>query len=229
MTFGYPTLAALKQRRDEYSYPTVGLGGSLEDPSEVRFSTLLSMESHHLELLGSSEPSNVVLGYLSVLYWGHYSGSNGPNAQRAAAKVRLALASINKTPVTTYASVIGGCRGLLNDGKPGQALLQATKLPQMQAAFASKLCTFLNPSQCGVIDSVIAANHPELGFSLDKLGYVRTSRLNAKKYDEYCEGLVKMAAKLNALDLSFRWMDRDRTKHDWRAVDVERALYGQAG
>ena len=226
MVFKYPDFATLKQRRDQYSYPTVGLRGSVQERIEIGFSSVILMEAYHLELLTSAEPSTQVLGYLSVLYWGHYSGSKGSNPGRAAAKVTLAVNGMKSGQVETYASLIKRCSELLEEGSWGQALIRATRLPQMQAAFASKLCAFLKPLHCGVIDSVIAEKYPGLGFSLDKNGYVRTNQFNAVKYDEYCEGLKEVADQLNGESNNFCWTDRDGRPHSWRAVDVERALYG---
>jgi hypothetical protein len=58
--------------------------------------------------------------------------------------------------------------------------------PQLKFAFASKVCAFILPEKCGVVDSVIVAAHPQLGFEVDPRGYVRKNKANADRYTEYC-------------------------------------------
>jgi len=87
------------------------------------------------------------------------------------------------------------------------------------------VCAFMKPTQCGVIDSVIAANRPEFGFAVNHGGFVKPTLANKDRYQAYCERLVTEARELNTMGPAYKWQDRDRTQHEWRAVDVERALY----
>src|SRR2546422_8860798 len=62
--------------RNAYLYPAVGLAGSLESWRQVPFSSTCQMDCHHNELLVSHENVKTVLGYLSTIFWGHYSGQD---------------------------------------------------------------------------------------------------------------------------------------------------------
>jgi len=234
------TATAYLARRNSYSYPAVGLGGSLERPVERKFSSLAAMENHHRTLLRSDDDASAVLGYLSVLYWGHYSGqrqiSLGP---RALSRVRLAKEGTNRERnghserlrgvadlgVPMVAAIIRKAVGLVDTGRCGEALEALSSLPQLNFAFASKVCAFILPEECGVIDSVIAAAYPQLGFERDPGGYVRKNKANAERYTKYCAFLAAEANRLNAKGREFMWRDLDGARSPWRAVDIERAMY----
>jgi len=99
-----------------------------------------------------------------------------------------------------------------------------TELPGLQFAFASKVVAFLRPETCGVIDSIIAGKFNKFGFALAGK-YVRNSRENGNRYDAYCDFLTNTAAGLNAQGEHLKWTDRDGARHEWRAIDIERAMY----
>jgi hypothetical protein len=234
------TASAYLARRNQYSYPAVGLGGSIARSVQRKFASLTAMENHHRTLLRSEDDARAVLGYLSVLYWGHYSGqrqrSLGP---RALSRVRLAkegadrrrnghverIRGVADLGVPVVAAKIRRAVGLVDTGQYGEALKALSYLPQLNFAFASKVCAFILPERCGVIDSVIAAAYPHLGFERDPGGYVRNNKTNADRYTKYCEFLAAEASKLNAKGHDFRWRDLDGAMRLWRAVDVERAMY----
>src|SRR5438093_13525641 len=71
------TAAEYVARRNAYAYPAVGLGGCLITLAQRTFLSIRSMENHHRFLLRSQDDESAVLGYLSVIYWGHYSGQDG--------------------------------------------------------------------------------------------------------------------------------------------------------
>jgi hypothetical protein len=98
-------------------------------------------------------------------------------------------------------------------------------LPQLGPVFASKVCAFLAPAKCGVIDSIIASKYPQFGFSIDSKGYVKGTATNIRHYDSYCAFLRDQAQDLNRAGDDFLWKDRDNTSQRWRAVDVERAIF----
>ena len=78
--------------RNAYSYPAIGLDGTLQHYTDRRFPSLVAMEDYHHKLLRSQNDNDSCLGYLSVVYWGHYSGQDQVvRSQRALGKVRLAL------------------------------------------------------------------------------------------------------------------------------------------
>lgn len=106
-----------------------------------------------------------------------------------------------------------------------EALKLLRHLPQLGIPFASKICTFLVPEKCGVIDSVIAEKYPAFGFSVTGKGYVKNSSSNSNLYGSYCSFLQEQAEMLNLEGEALLWQDRDNVRRYWRAADVERALY----
>ena len=78
-------------RRNACSYPAVGLAGSVESWREVSSSSTYQMDCHHNGLLVSAENGKIVLGYLSTIFWGYYSGQDRVlRPARAQGKARLA-------------------------------------------------------------------------------------------------------------------------------------------
>lgn len=226
--------------RNSYAYPSVGLDGTLTSFAHCNFSTTQSMEHYHQTMLRSIKDEQCVLGYLSVIYWGHYSGKNGKSlANRALGKVKLAkkgfarksngrterILGVEDIGVAEVATCIREATDFLDSFSYNDAVIHLTRLPQLGFAFASKVCSFLQPDHCGVIDSVIARKFDEFDFNLNGGKYVRTSKINADKYMDYCGFLSKEAKILNDLGPDFMWRDLDGSLCSWRAVDVERAIY----
>lgn len=210
--------------RNAYAYPAIGLKGGSR---HCKFPSDSALEHHHRRLLRSFLNEKVVSGYLSVIYWGHYSGANGRTRQNfALAKVRKARDGIARHRLYVP-GVIRHADRLIQAGDLGKALKHLTMLPQLGVAFASKICAFLSPERCGVIDSVIVEKYPQFDFEIDGKGYVRNTRKNVIQYAKYCKLLGRKAADLNSRGLRFRWRDRDRKTYIWRAVDAERAMYCQ--
>jgi len=230
-----------KSRREAYSYPTVGLAGSLSSHQHKYFASTIALDEYHRDLLRSEREEKALLGYLSVIYWGHYASSDGRNlAARAAARVTMARdgqlfkhnASVCRrrgladfAPGAAFDTLQRAVVAL--DGKKNSnAVRILCELPQIQFAFATKLCAFIKPDSCGVMDSVLATRLPQFGFTVSKQGYVRLNQENLGRYDRYCAYLTKTALELNLEMEHSRWVDRDQTQHAWRALDVERALFG---
>ncbi|MBU2858386.1 hypothetical protein HF289_16485 [Acidithiobacillus ferrooxidans] len=229
----------MQTQRNAYAYPTVALGGALGNFTVENFPGTQTLDQYLNELLSSPSDESRVLGYLSVIFWGHYSGQDGRIRQeRAFGKVGLAYNGQNRVVrdrpqrmrgvldigVGVAAGYISTAANHIQNNEFAYALATLSRLPQLQIAFASKVCAFINPQQCGVIDSVIAENHPRFGFTLVN-GYVQNNVQNRNRYGHYCAFLQETAKELNA-DLQFSsWTDRDHNQHEWRAVDVERALY----
>jgi hypothetical protein len=226
--------------RNAYAYPAVGLNGCLASYAHRTFASIRSMEDHHRALLRSPDDATAVFGYLSVIYWGHYSGQDGVvRGPRSLGKVLLAKDGMNRKRkgciervrgvadigVSTVGERIRQATSLVDEGHFGDALKILSCMPQLNFAFASKVCAFLLPESCGVIDSVIAASYRRFGFEVDSGGYVRKNNTNATNYTSYCEFLSNEAQVLNLHGVAYMWRDLDGTLCPWRAVDVERALY----
>lgn len=231
----------LKRNREAYSYPPVGLTGTIGRHVHIEFNASSQLDEHHGQMLRSTQDEQVLLGYLSVLYWGHYSTSTGrTNSARALSKVQAAVNGSNYirlgvacrrrglidfTPSEAVRLLREATR-LVDLGRFGEAVRVLCALPQLQFAFASKVVAFLAPSTCGVIDSVVAQKQPAFGFKLQGR-YVSAVNENFRHYEVYCDCLAETAATLNQLGKEARWVDRDGRSYPWRAVDVERAMYSQ--
>lgn len=231
----------LKVNREAYSYPSVGLTGTVGHHMHVEFNTSSKLDEHHHQLLRSTQDEQSLLGYLSVLYWGHYASSKGrTNRARALSKVQTAIngSSFLRLGETRRrrglvdfdpgeaVRLLREATSLVDSGRFGEAVRVLCALPQLQFAFASKVVAFLAPSTCGVIDSVIAQKHPIFGFKLNGK-YVSIATENFQRYQTYCGMLLAKAETLNELGTEAHWTDRDGQTYPWRALDVERAFYGQ--
>ncbi|NNJ18978.1 hypothetical protein CSV86_029665 [Pseudomonas putida CSV86] len=229
-----------KEHREAYSYPFVALTGTLGQHNHIEFDTSSELDAYHHQLLRSTRDEQSVLGYLSVLYWGHYSTSKGTtNRNRALSKVQAAIYGSNiirkgvksrrrglvDLPPGQAARLIREAITLVDSARYGEAIRVLCALPQLKFAFASKILAFVSPSTCGVIDSVIAEKNPEFGFKLSGK-YVSTVLQNFQHYEKYCALLLAKAKALNELGTAAHWVDRDGQSHSWRALDVERAFYG---
>jgi hypothetical protein len=207
------------------------MGGLIDAPdswSEQRFATTLEMNAYHNGLLTSHNPSCAVMGYLSIIFWGHFSGQDGvvriARARAKAQKAWRALQPDQGDGITDAANAIHLAARLIALGRSGDAVELLSTLPQLGPAFASKVCAFLAPQRCGVIDSIIASKYPEFGFALSG-GYVKKEKNTWRSYETYCVFLREQADSLNQRGESFCWKDRDGRRHRWRAVDVERAIF----
>jgi len=227
-------------KRNTYSYPAVGLTGTFLSYRPVRFSSTQQLDQHQKQLLTHESNDNVVLGYLSTIYWGHYSGKDRiERPERAIGKVSLAkdgkdrerkgkrehISGVRDIGLDTVAQTLRQASAQLAVDRYAEALELLCSLPQLQVAFASKVCAFLAPKKCGVIDSVIAKKVLRFGFSVDKSGIVKNIKSNRDCYRSYCVFLQDQAEQLNVLGDSHYWTDRDGLRYSWRALDVERAMY----
>jgi len=219
-------------RRNQYRYPRVGLGGSLERWEELSFPSTHLLDCHHNQLLLSDRDDQIVLGYLSTIFWGHYVGKgNLPNPRRAEARVRRSLygesrkGCVQSKGVRPIAYQIRATFANITSDRYAEALELLCGLPQLWPTFASKVCAFLAPEKCGVVDRVTASKYPCFGFSVDGGGYVTGGLSNRANYARYCCFLQKQAETLNSHGQQFQWRDDDGVCYPWRAVDVERALY----
>lgn len=230
----------LQANRNAYNYPVVALGGALGAFTVVQFTTTSQLDAYLNGLLTSHNNNDKVLGYLGVLFWGHYSGQDGRIGQaRALGKVNLAYDGMNRVvngqtqrmrgvldiTVGVAANYIDQAIANIANNQYGIALSNLGNLPQLKIAFASKVCAFIDPTKCGVIDSVIAENHIQFEFELSNERYVKNTVGNRNLYNDYCLCLQQTATRLNADPNYSTWTDRDGSQHKWWALDVERALY----
>lgn len=183
----------LVKNRNAYKYPAVWLAGSIESWTQEDFTSTLQMDRHHHEVLTSLDDASTVFGYLSVVFWGYFSGRDGTdNFGRAESRAKLARKAIQGG----RAGGVGGAshkireaRSLLESDQCGKSLRLLWELPQLGPAFASKVCAFLAPTKCGVVDSVIARNYPDFAFCANPKGFVKRLAGNAYSYDWYCSVL----------------------------------------
>ena len=218
-------------KRNSYAYPAVALTKTSTTFRTLFFQNLKQMERHFSECLLSRSNARVTLGYLGIVYWGHYSDSKAVvRHKRAMQKVRLAKDALRQRRITdsAVAKAIRAASACLHRGMCGEAISELMPLPQLGFAFASKVCAFLSPERCGVIDSIIATNHKRFRFATYGCGsrrYVAARKINSTRYQQYCRFLQQKAAWLNGKGSALKWQDSDGKRYPWRAVDVERALY----
>lgn len=227
-------------QRTAYAYPAVALTGSLGAFKIIKFYNTIDQDQYINTQLHTAVNDTKVIGYLSALFWGHYSGKDGCiRAERAHGKVNLAyLGSDRKIKgklqrirgvvdfgIANIAENISAATAHIAKDEYYEALISINKLPGISIAFASKICAFINPKKCGVIDSVIANRYRSIGFAQDRNGYVKNTVANRLLYGQYCLWLQQTAAALNGSTQFANWNDRNKQQQPWRAVDVERALY----
>lgn len=233
-------IEALRAGRELYRYPAVALEGELEDLRHVEFRDVFGLEIYLQKLLRAPSADDVVLGYLSVIYWGHYSGQrNRPTAARALGRARMAYGGPRQHVTTPadrryrtvrdvgeecIAEEIRRAVEMIGNGSYGEAVgLMAKELPGVGFSFASKIASFIEPQRCGVIDSVLAEKCPCFGFETRE-GYVANRVINRSLYTDYCKWLQRVALWLNQTGDESKWR-LNGSLHGWRAVDVERALF----
>jgi hypothetical protein len=169
------------KRRKNYAYPTIGLQGDLDALEEIQFSATIEFDEYQRGLLTHETDEKVVLGYLSTIYWGHYSAQNHlDRPARAMGKVRMArdgfererrgrnerIKGIIAYGINTVAIALRHAYDLLGQNKYAEAMEFISLLPQLKVAFSSKVCAFLMPEKCGVIDSIISKKYPTFGFTV---------------------------------------------------------------
>jgi hypothetical protein len=214
-----------QSRRTAYSYPAGGLRGSINQPEETVFPSTRVLDAHHHALLTSPAPTDRLLGYVSVVFWGHYAGANGRRTGYVWARTQKALDAAQGSSGTRIAKWLRDAAEANGYGQHAEAIsLLFKEVPYLGLAFASKVCAFMAPGHCGVIDTVVAPRVPQFPFKYTGK-YLASNPTDARLYTDYCRFPHRQAEALNALDPSYQWKDRDGVICKWRAIDVERALY----
>lgn len=194
----------------------------------------------HRRLLSAAEDDKVLLGLVSVNYWGYYGSSSverRPTPARALARARWVRDGRPNTngpvPLAAIAAQVRLARDRVGAGHFGQALQAINQVPEFgQMSFGSKVLMAMAPERCGVYDSIIFASLQDAGPRW--AGYVAhpNQGMNGRKADVYqrwCELLAHRAQTMNAHGVEVSgWHpsgERDTRRQAWRAVDVERAFF----
>jgi hypothetical protein len=174
-------------------------------------------------------------GLLSAVFWGFASGVDGRiNVGRAVARSRafiLGRKNLSAQEPETILTHLRKTRELLKAVRIGDALRTARNIQFLGMSFASKIVMFMNPTVAAVYDSIISNR---LRFQTDsqlRALYVPTSwagsigikTAQSDAYERWCHWCREKADALNCA--AFKWKDWNGTEHDWRAVDVERAVF----
>ena len=215
-----------------------------EMPSHVEWNTMagrsryasVELDRYHTELLNREPLGDILLGLLSVVFWGYVSGTDGlfyPN--RAISKAKMLSRGRGRIAPQRSAEIFecfqDARQHLIVDDIEG-ALQKAMSIKFLGMSFASKVLMFMNPSAAVVYDSIIArylSNSPDS--RLRQMAISTEASTNrerqASAYSRWCSFCVKTASSMN--DAGHLWTDWNGTKHSWRAVDVERGFFAAAG
>ena len=103
----------IRQNRNNYAYSAVALNGNFNALNVRHFGTTTALDDYISGLLNAQDINSKILGYLSVVFWGFYSGQDGViRESRALGKTSLAYNGRDR--------VVGGClqrlRGVVDHG-----------------------------------------------------------------------------------------------------------------
>jgi len=168
----------------------------------IEHGTQRALDDYHRGLLRSAADENLIVGALSVLYWGFLAYNPNLALRRVQRSIRSMMRNGNLNNVIE--AVRDGVR-YAEEFDFYTAVERFCALHQIRFSFSTKLCAFSNPDNAGVLDSVIN-DHYTIGLNMNY-----SSRVNRMTYQCYCELLTEKALQLGC-----------------RAVDIERALYAAA-
>ena len=240
--------ALLEKMRNAYEYPPAkilsappppklllaGHPYTVHDPFDYGWprskgaSTSWDLDDYHKRLLNSGDTDDRFLGVVSVVYWGYRARSSGSKTGNAEERARWMilgrsdkrkghLAPTDRHFVSEQVAKAKSCLAESKDPLK-KAIQELTKIKFISLSFASKLLAFMDPTHCAVLDSVV---RKALQHSTDPtLNSIRESAIGFQKWCDHCQTI---ASDLNALPST--WTDWDSRTHEWRAVDVERAVF----
>lgn len=227
----------LLEGRNAYRYPTAylisaGQRGYLPTPATETQRGAMSQVAwidHHQNLLMSDDADKIVLGLMSVCYWGFFAGAN---PERRPTEDRALMRSTWVRDGVDQVSIKKQMKDILKafSEKDVEKAMMATKgLSQFgSTSFASKLLSVLAPEQCGVHDKVIHQVLIKNGFEWKPYAVSQrsiTPRI-AESYAKWCQKLQERAAQMNALGPNARWQEKGvGSPIAWQAIDVERAFF----
>lgn len=249
------------EKRKSYPYPPAELRSALpNDPVDLEISNGLHLAKHgpsvdqwksaaykeeqsswkldetHRALLNSDCPKKMLIGILSVVYWGNYAdrdgGINHFALQRANWVVNGKKRKDGVSAPLTLKEIVGNfdnARKYLRQSEFAHALHEAVKIKFIRMPFASKLLAFTAPNKAAVYDSVISdylmqSKNPilrEMGVPV-----TRTGKRQLEAYHKWCFFCQSEAKLLN--ESGAYWKDWNGEEHEWRAIDVERAHFALA-
>jgi hypothetical protein len=194
----------------------------------------VALDSFHQSLLNAEDEESLILGLLSVVFWGYVSGADGRiNANRALSKCRVILFGRKNAQAQRAEEIVAHLRrsrDLLRSSQISDALREAQEVKFLGMSFASKVLTFMNPTIGAVYDDVISQRHrthcdPEIRsmFVATGLSSSKQRQEQCDVYGRWCHWCLKMAGDLNTRQIT--WTDWDGSEHKWRAVDIERAFF----
>lgn len=192
-----------------------------------------SLDRYHHDLLTSPVDEKVVLGLASVVFWGFSSGGDGrltyPRALARARQVLFGKAGEEPDPSQRLHDAVRLAAAHAGESRMAEALAAVRDLKMFGVSFASKVIAFLNPQGAGVCDRLIADGLQRSGSRLYfSPGFSAGSSAKAaqeKGFQAWCTECRIQAEKLRKAGSS--WQDWDGSHHEWRAVDVERALFAR--
>lgn len=193
--------------------------------------TDLWLDQYHQDLLRSRQPSQVVLGLASAVYWGFYTFGktsdgyalnrvhwliNG-NPQNKGMKLDADHA------MCCMENALSG----INEGRLSHAMAALSGLNQLsRTPFASKIIAFMAPNKAGVYDKWICNGVNQDPYPLairNGVGMV-SAPVMQRRYQAWCGYLQEIANLLNKNE-AWRWSCGTDKEQRWRPLDVERALF----
>ena len=172
-------------------------------------------------LLSSNDPNSIQKGIFCTVYWAFINRNHGNAIQRSN--------EVNQNLPNNFQNIINDIKRHIVQEDYSQALQITIQLNGIGYSTGTKIVTFLNPNNCGVLDSVIAnkVNLENLNFDGNNNlftgigmanGYITNSNNNIELYQRYCSWL----------SITSHFVNKQLRVNNWRAIDIERALYAIA-
>jgi len=236
----------LKQARETYNYPSAHIRcqagvsrhseyiyvrplENLENQSSYIFHSTIDLDAYHNRLLTSLVSADKVVGVASIIYWGTYYNKQKPSHGIACHRVQRfqvgnsrSHRSVSSIGIDTIANHVALAQDLINSEKYGKALSEIMNIPWLSRAFGSKVLSFLNPNRIGVYDIHISRYVKRSELEMKSTGAMTVSAENT--FNRFCNYLIEHAEHLNT-SATPKWSDWDGKEYQWRAVDVERAMF----
>jgi hypothetical protein len=194
----------------------------LEQPTDA------AHHQHFYSQLSSADNLTAFIGVGAVVYWGFLGAAY--NTNRARSRFRWFFDGNRRAAGNQMQNVcqaLNRSREAIGQGDYSGALRAISTLMWLgQVSFASKAIMFLDPIGATVFDKRIAVIARETeclnAFAMNANGGGVTGP-KAQTYAAWCTWCADRAARLN--DSGSTWADADGTPRQWRAVDIERAVY----
>lgn len=211
---------------NQYNYPFDGIKINENKIAIEHYNNIREMENNIKLKFESNEPIEIIEAYLSIIFWGHLSTSKNDgktNPKRALTKLPKIFKNNGDIDIAVINFVQTLIKSVLNEVSNknyDSAVAIATLLPNIGFSFATKIIAFMNPEDCGVLDSKIAEKlgliDTQLEVQKSKNGIILKSTLtNFIFYKKYCAKLNEIAEK--SID--------SEGKYKIRSVDVERFIF----